>query len=298
MREGGRRLALDTMLDLSDVVLMTLVGGCRLACGCGHVGACSKLHPAPLPCTQHTRARAHTRTHPPMHALSPVSSQEEATQVTGCSEAEQAARFILQRPGAKTQWCVIKMGGAGALLMTRTGNGTFKSEALPVSASEQGGGWHAWGERGEAPALQRQWRALGPAAGCGGKICFHMRPLFLDSCTVTASTPPPPTHAFLHSTIALTPPCTQVEVSDTVGCGDSFAAAIVLGYIRGHSIHSTLLLANAVGAATAMGRGAGRNVASAQQVQQLLRSAEGGGRHPEGHVQGALTILEVGLVPG
>ena len=58
----------------------------------------------------------------------------------------------------------------------------------------------------------------------------------------------------------------QVEVQDTVGCGDSFAAAIVLGYIRSHDIPATLVLANAVGAATAMGRGAGTNVASAPTV--------------------------------
>ncbi|KAL0034032.1 hypothetical protein WJX79_004388 [Trebouxia sp. C0005] len=49
----------------------------------------------------------------------------------------------------------------------------------------------------------------------------------------------------------------QVPVGDTVGCGDSFAAAIVLGYIRGYDIPATMALANAVGAATAMGTGAG-----------------------------------------
>ena len=66
----------------------------------------------------------------------------------------------------------------------------------------------------------------------------------------------------------LIPSClrVQVEVQDTVGCGDSFAAAIVLGYIRSHDIPATLVLANAVGAATAMGRGAGTNVASAPTV--------------------------------
>ncbi len=55
-----------------------------------------------------------------------------------------------------------------------------------------------------------------------------------------------------------------MPVGDTVGCGDSFAAAIVLGYIRGYDIPATMALANAVGAATAMGTGAGTNVASAQ----------------------------------
>lgn len=49
----------------------------------------------------------------------------------------------------------------------------------------------------------------------------------------------------------------QVPVADTVGCGDSFAAAVVMCYTRGHSIPAMLALANAVGAATAMGKGAG-----------------------------------------
>ena len=49
----------------------------------------------------------------------------------------------------------------------------------------------------------------------------------------------------------------QVDVADTVGCGDSFAAAVALGFTRGHRIPPLLALANAVGAATAMGSGAG-----------------------------------------
>ena len=65
----------------------------------------------------------------------------------------------------------------------------------------------------------------------------------------------------------------QVPVGDTVGCGDSFAAAIVMGYIRNYDIPSTMALANAVGAATAMGTGAGTNVASAKTVVQLLTEA-------------------------
>ncbi len=55
-----------------------------------------------------------------------------------------------------------------------------------------------------------------------------------------------------------------------VGCGDSFAAAVVLGFTREHSIPAVMALANAVGAATAMGQGAGRNVASAERVSALL----------------------------
>lgn len=35
-------------------------------------------------------------------------------------------------------------------------------------------------------------------------------------------------------------------MQDTVGCGDSFAAAVVLGYIRGHAVPPVMALANAV----------------------------------------------------
>ena len=51
--------------------------------------------------------------------------------------------------------------------------------------------------------------------------------------------------------------CMQVPVADTVGCGDSFAAAVLMGFTRGHGAPATLALANAVGGATAMGKGAG-----------------------------------------
>lgn len=62
-------------------------------------------------------------------------------------------------------------------------------------------------------------------------------------------------------------------MKDTVGCGDSFAAAIAMGFCRTHDVRATLLLANAVGAATATGRGAGTNVARADTVMQLLQRA-------------------------
>lgn len=66
----------------------------------------------------------------------------------------------------------------------------------------------------------------------------------------------------------------QVEVVDTVGCGDSFVAAIALGYIRNMPLVNTLTIANAVGAATAMGCGAGRNVAKRHQVVDLIKASK------------------------
>ena len=67
--------------------------------------------------------------------------------------------------------------------------------------------------------------------------------------------------------------CYQVDVIDTVGCGDSFVAAIAYGYIHNMPLVNTLTIANAVGAATAMGCGAGRSVATLENVKHLLKSS-------------------------
>jgi hypothetical protein len=47
--------------------------------------------------------------------------QEEALQVTGETDAQAAAEAVLNRPNAATEWCVVKMGGEGAVLVTKTG---------------------------------------------------------------------------------------------------------------------------------------------------------------------------------
>ncbi|XP_027365572.1 ribokinase [Abrus precatorius] len=68
-------------------------------------------------------------------------------------------------------------------------------------------------------------------------------------------------------------PAFKVNVIDTVGCGDSFVAAIAYGFIHNMPLVNTLAIANAVGAATAMGCGAGRNVATLEKVVHILRSS-------------------------
>ncbi|GFP96822.1 ribokinase [Phtheirospermum japonicum] len=68
-------------------------------------------------------------------------------------------------------------------------------------------------------------------------------------------------------------PSFKVNVIDTVGCGDSFVAAIAFGFIHKMPLVNTLTIANAVGAATAMGCGAGRNVAKLKQVTDLLKGS-------------------------
>jgi len=65
----------------------------------------------------------------------------------------------------------------------------------------------------------------------------------------------------------------QVNIVDTVGCGDSYTAAIAFGYLHNLPAVNTLTLANAVGAATATGIGAGRNVATLDKVLELLRQS-------------------------
>ncbi|KAJ4967744.1 hypothetical protein NE237_014445 [Protea cynaroides] len=66
-------------------------------------------------------------------------------------------------------------------------------------------------------------------------------------------------------------PAFKVNVIDTVGCGDSFVAAVAFGFLHNLPTVNTLALANAVGAATAMGCGAGRNVATLENVIELMR---------------------------
>ncbi|KAI3678847.1 hypothetical protein L6452_38151 [Arctium lappa] len=68
-------------------------------------------------------------------------------------------------------------------------------------------------------------------------------------------------------------PSFKVNVMDTVGCGDSFVAAIAFGYIHNMPLVHTLTIANAVGAATATGCGAGRNVANLQKVVELMKES-------------------------
>ena len=81
-----------------------------------------------------------------------------------------------------------------------------------------------------------------------------------------------------------------MAVEDTVGCGDSFAAAIALGFTRNRDIPSTLALAGAVGAATAMGVGAGRNVADVERIKSIL-SRHQSTMGTDTTIQGALAMI-------
>ena len=61
-----------------------------------------------------------------------------------------------------------------------------------------------------------------------------------------------------------------VDVLDTVGAGDAFAAAFIWADLQGYSLADCGTISNAMGAASAQRAGAGRNVPSRADVQRLL----------------------------
>lgn len=69
-------------------------------------------------------------------------------------------------------------------------------------------------------------------------------------------------------------PSFKVNVIDTVGCGDSFVAAVAFGFVHNIPMIHTLTIANAVGAATATGCGAGRNVATFVKTMELVKAGD------------------------
>jgi sugar/nucleoside kinase (ribokinase family) len=61
-----------------------------------------------------------------------------------------------------------------------------------------------------------------------------------------------------------------VDVLDTVGAGDAFAAAFIAGWLRGGSLHDCAALANAMGALATTRRGAGTRIPGRDALLTLL----------------------------
>lgn len=92
-------------------------------------------------------------------------TEEEAVAVTGGLEgAEAQAQWVLGRPGARTEWVVIKRGAEGAVLASRS-HGTdavYRQQALQVDVRDTGEqGWSR--EWAMGPVL---WSAWGVARRC------------------------------------------------------------------------------------------------------------------------------------
>lgn len=67
----------------------------------------------------------------------------------------------------------------------------------------------------------------------------------------------------------------RVPVVDTVGAGDSFAAAFIAGWLRGGSLDDCAVLANAMGGLTTTQRGAGTRIPTREHLLALLAGAPG-----------------------
>ena len=65
-------------------------------------------------------------------------TEDEAAAVTGLQSAEAQARWVLARPGARTDWCIIKRGAEGALLASKTRDAVYTQQALRVDVRDTG----------------------------------------------------------------------------------------------------------------------------------------------------------------
>ena len=58
--------------------------------------------------------------------------------MTGFSYPEAAAVHVLSRLGARTEWCVIKLGKEGALLRSRKEGRSYRLQGMQVSPTPMG----------------------------------------------------------------------------------------------------------------------------------------------------------------
>jgi ribokinase len=67
-------------------------------------------------------------------------------------------------------------------------------------------------------------------------------------------------------------PGLPVEVTDTTGAGDAFAAGMIHGLVSGLDHEASLILANTLGALATMRRGAGTQLPRAHEIREALRT--------------------------
>jgi len=73
-------------------------------------------------------------------------------------------------------------------------------------------------------------------------------------------------------------PAYEVEVVDTTGAGDAFAAGFIAGVYHGWSLEKTVRLANAVGALCVTGSGAAGGVTTLEETIRFVKSREKSGQ--------------------
>jgi hypothetical protein len=79
--------------------------------------------------------------------------------VTGQTDPQAAAETVLSRPNTSTEWCVVKMGGEGAVLVTKAGE-VHHAPAFKVST--KGHPTMAWccaiaGRQGAGQCMAARW---------------------------------------------------------------------------------------------------------------------------------------------
>lgn len=70
-------------------------------------------------------------------------------------------------------------------------------------------------------------------------------------------------------------PAYEVDVVDTTGAGDAFAAGFIAGVYLGWSLEETARLANAVGALCVTGSGAPGSITTLEETRRFMRDKEG-----------------------
>lgn len=168
-------------------------------------------------------------------------TEDESADVVGTNDAGEAAAAVLGMPGSITSWCVVKRGASGAILVVRGDR---------VDATKN-----------KDPSV----RLPGPPESDEDDPRGHQNGASHGSQTDNK-----------HSAVlsVYVSPSFPVPVADTVGCGDSLAAAVMLGFTRSpEDPGGCLALACAVGAATALRPGAGRAVARVDEVGRILEDS-------------------------